>query len=831
MASSDPELVRLYLNRLVGSLAPSQLNSTYLQSLVNDLTMHITRPYSAASASAQSPTQLLAQFRKLFITQNRESDWNSFEKIVEALSRATLPEDQTRQLVYLSKLAPGLPNADHSQSTSNPYHQGLSLFPSSPQNLPSSTLNFPALINPYYRTLDELVIIASLRHTLVGRDTTVLSFLEDGQSVEIPNSVNTSYTQLLTDILEPALLYKSLSLFLITHQGNKHSPIITAFFKFVEMYLVQYADQIESIFRTPHSLIALLDQLETSVNCLRLLNYLKTHAIGLNGFDFLHEVYKFSQFGDPDVALIAGKQFNDMAAPYYTYLEHWLIRGELLDENEEFFVAFDKNENHINDIIRYHQKKLPSFLGLDDELFFKMFQIGKTLVYLENYCQELDWVNDFSRRYYQFIFTQHSGLQSMSLNTIQVMVDKQFDEVINFFNLIVHSKHLLFSHILGMKRVMLMESSDFIDAITVQGAAMFGEPALSLTSARLSDLLFTAINVSSIRFLPAEYLKRVDARILNLSHGAIGWDVFTLAYNVPEPPLDALLNYKDQNVQYLRLFNFLWGLKHFQILLRQNFVQFQDYHKSDLRHIKTKVKSFLGTLSRLTNQRVNWLSRALRVVCLVRHRISTLVDAILNFVSFDLIENSFNVHIVRKLFKEYSSRIPELKRGVRSDASRLTIMDETFLRDRNDRSLLAGLEDIEVAQQNTTDLTIDDLTTAHVAYLRSVSDCKLLREDALGRHSGKSFVQQIFELLELAYEFLHTSEEFGTSLSTYVNILRLKTESYDFDEDWDELHRRLNSVKKYIQTDIYADKLQPWLKAFTQDMRAEVDLREFSRMI
>ncbi|KAM9887249.1 hypothetical protein OXX79_013790, partial [Metschnikowia pulcherrima] len=103
--------------------------------------------------------------------------------------------------------------------------------------------------------------------------------------------------------------------------------------------------------------------------------------------------------------------------------------------------------------------------------------------------------------------------------------------------------------------------------------------------------------------------------------------------------------------------------------------------------------------------------------------------------------------------------------------------------------------------------------------------------DALGRHSGKSFVQQIFELLELAYEFLHTSEEFGTSLSTYVNILRLKTESYDFDEDWDELHRRLNSVKKYIQTDIYAEKLQPWLKAFTQDMRAEVDLREFSRMI
>ncbi|GEQ72126.1 hypothetical protein JCM33374_g5812 [Metschnikowia sp. JCM 33374] len=835
MSSCDPELVRVYLNRLVISLAPADFRSDRVQSLVNDLTIHITRPLSVAPL--RSLSRVLEDYRNLFLSRNRADDWRSFQTIIDALTQANSPEDLARHLVYLSRLAPSEPptNGDHNRLPQSTFEtgRGMSSFTSSSHNpLLDTNAAMSELIKPYYSTLDEQSLLASLRHTLVGQDTQVLIFQKDLQSIEIPVSVNTSYTRLLTEILEPALLCKSLRLFLDTVRATRNSPIKTAFLSFVENYLVNYANFIESTFRSgPKSLIDLLDSLDTQTHNLRFLAHLKTRLANLNGFEFLLEVFKLSQFGDSRISEFSTKLFNEISAPYYEYLEHWIIKGELVDENEDFFVSFDINANHINDIIIYNAKKLPTFLKLDDEAFFKMFQLGKTLVFLEKYCKELDWVNDFSQRYFQFIFTSHQGLHSMSSNSIQVLIDRQYDEVIKYFMLVVQSKYSLFSHLLSMKRVMLMESSDFIDAIQSKGAEMFGESALSLTSARLSELLMDSIGSSSLKSLPLNYQRRVDARILDLSHGTIGWDVFTLAYSVPEPPLEALLNYKDQSTQYLRLFNFLWGLRHFQFLLRENFLQFQDYHKNDIRLIKMTFKNSSGPETKLYEKRIKWLTRALRIVCLVRHRMSMLIDAILNFVSFDLIEDSFNVHIVRKIFKRYTSKVPELKKGAFGDAARLSILDSSFLQERNEQLLLTGLRSSTPIYQNTTDLTIDDLTETHKAYLQSVSDCKLLREDARGRHSAKSFVHQIFELLELAYEFLRSSEEFGTTLSNYVNVLRLKSESFDFEEDWDDLHHRLNSVKTYIQTNIYTNKFQPWLKTFAYDMRAEVDLKELSKMI
>ncbi|OBA21730.1 hypothetical protein METBIDRAFT_42575 [Metschnikowia bicuspidata var. bicuspidata NRRL YB-4993] len=816
MASGDPDIVRLYLNRLVGSLAPSDRESPHVHTLVNDLTTHITRPFSAVSAKPLP--QILDQYHRLFLQQNRADDWREFQGIVDAFMHPSLPDSFTRNLIHLSRLCPSesSPDSDkfpHMAFKPVPPGRVLSPFSSSPHQrvLPSNS-TMPELIDPYYKTLDEQALLASLRHTLAGQDTNLLRFLRDFGSIEIPDLVNTSYTQLLTDILEPALLGKSLHVFLDSCRGSINSPITTAFLTYLQRYLVFYADTIEGIFRTaPKTLLALLDSLEDQTHNLRFLGHLKSRLAELDGFEFLLEVYRFSQFGDIRIEQLARNLFDDVSTPYYQYLQHWIVRGELIDESDEFFVSFDKKENHINDIIKYDPKKLPVFLKVDDEIFTKMFQIGKTLVFLEKYCKELDWVNEFALRYFQFISATQGGLMSMSANKLQVMIDRQYEEVLEYFTQVVHSKYLFYSHLLVIKRVMLMESSDFVNAVTAKGAQMFSELASSLTSARLSELLIDSIDLSSIKCLSPKYQKRIDARILDLSHGTIGWDVFTLAYSAPEPPLEALLNYQDQNTQYLRLFNFLWGLKHYQFLLREHFLLFQEFHKQHLRHIKMKLKASQGATSEWSDRRLKWLTRSLRIICLIRHRFAMLIDAILNFVSFDLVENSFNEHVVRKLFQTCTSKAHVLKK------------DQSLL--------LTGLQTSTFAHQNTNSLTIDDLTATHIAYLKSVSDCKLLREDACGRHSGKSFVHQIFELLELTYAFLRSSEEFGTALSNYVSILRLKSESFNFDEDWDDLHHRLNSVETYIQKDVYVDKFQPWLKAFTHDMRAEVDLKEFSKMM
>lgn len=56
-----------------------------------------------------------------------------------------------------------------------------------------------------------------------------------------------------------------------------------------------------------------------------------------------------------------------------------------------------------------------------------------------------------------------------------------------------------------------------------------------------------------------DVLRRLDARMLEYSHGEIGWDVFTLEYKV-NPPIDTVLDLEAME-KYLKLFKHLWQMK------------------------------------------------------------------------------------------------------------------------------------------------------------------------------------------------------------------------------------------------------------------------------
>lgn len=86
-----------------------------------------------------------------------------------------------------------------------------------------------------------------------------------------------------------------------------------------------------------------------------------------------------------------------------------------------------------------------------------------------------------------------------------------------------------------------------------------GKPANTLHRHNLTVDLETAIRSSNAQKDPTGVLRRLDARMLEYSHGEIGWDVFTLEYKV-NPPIDTVL---DQEVMgnYLKLFKHLWQLK------------------------------------------------------------------------------------------------------------------------------------------------------------------------------------------------------------------------------------------------------------------------------
>jgi gamma-tubulin complex component 3 len=61
------------------------------------------------------------------------------------------------------------------------------------------------------------------------------------------------------------------------------------------------------------------------------------------------------------------------------------------------------------------------------------------------------------------------------------------------------------------------------------------KPAGSLYLHNLTGILETAIRATNAQFDDSDILKRLDVRLLEVSPGDTGWDVFSLDYHVDGP--------------------------------------------------------------------------------------------------------------------------------------------------------------------------------------------------------------------------------------------------------------------------------------------------------
>ena len=85
------------------------------------------------------------------------------------------------------------------------------------------------------------------------------------------------------------------------------------------------------------------------------------------------------------------------------------------------------------------------------------------------------------------------------------------------------------------------------------------KPANTLYRHNLTATLEAAIRTTNAQNDSPDVHRRLDARMLEYSHGEIGWDVFTLEYKV-DAPLDTVVD-SDAVLTYLKLFSHLWKLK------------------------------------------------------------------------------------------------------------------------------------------------------------------------------------------------------------------------------------------------------------------------------
>jgi len=106
-------------------------------------------------------------------------------------------------------------------------------------------------------------------------------------------------------------------------------------------------------------------------------------------------------------------------------------------------------------------------------------------------------------------------------------------------------------------------------------------PANTLFRHNLTATLETAIRSSNAQHDPPYVLSRLDARMLEYSHGEIGWDVFTLEYKI-DAPINTVID-SDCVVKYLKLFNHLWQLKRVETILTKAWMRLAGGRRSLLR--------------------------------------------------------------------------------------------------------------------------------------------------------------------------------------------------------------------------------------------------------
>ena len=316
-----------------------------------------------------------------------------------------------------------------------------------------------------------------------------------------------------------------------------------------------------------------------------------------------------------------------LSQPFYDMLRQWIYDGELHDPYREFFVTKHDAEEETMDLgprrlpassVWEAKYKLESDLTpsiVTDDLARKVFLIGKSLNFIRHGCSDSDWVDTYSKDSSQELrYGDTAGLEAS--------IDRAYKTTMARLMELMNTKFNLSEHLLALKKYLLLGQGDFVALLMESLAANLDRPAGSQYRHTLTAQLDHAIRGSSASYDSAEVRQRLDARLLELSHGDIGWDVFTLEYKI-DPPVDVVIT-GWASKQYLKVFNFLWRTKRVEYTLGTTW-----------RRLMTGARGVLagvdGSLAR------QW--KATR--CCIAEMIH-FVSQLQNYILFEVIEASWN---------------------------------------------------------------------------------------------------------------------------------------------------------------------------------------------
>ncbi|KAG6182028.1 hypothetical protein E4U36_003615 [Claviceps purpurea] len=447
------------------------------------------------------------------------------------------------------------------------------------------------LLASNYMEIDppETDILRDLPFTLQGLSSTTLPFSKP-DTLRLPPTVPLPLISILHTLAEPALLYRGLDDYCNTPaRGLLGQSLRAAIGSELRSYLSLIATLEGQIRRALSSLDenaprggigkagvtlkrCVVWTREATMG-LRLMSLIAQESENKAGGQLISLIHSFSSsHGDPVVAAFAERLLGSFTKPFYDILRHWIYDGELSDPYQEFFVReqYGKKQadmperskgsagtgNVWTDKYEIEDTMIPSIMTHD--FAQKVFLIGKSLNFIRHSCADSAWVEDYSK-------AASKELRYGDTATLEAWIDEAYKTTMKRLMDLMSTKFHLFEHLKALKDYILLGQGDFIALLMESLAANLDKPAGVQYRHTLTAQLEHAVRGSNAQYDSAEVLRRLDARMLQLSHGDMGWDCFTLEYKI-DAPVDVVVT-DWGNRQYLKVFNFLWRIKRVEFAL------------------------------------------------------------------------------------------------------------------------------------------------------------------------------------------------------------------------------------------------------------------------
>ncbi|KAI5795038.1 Spc98 family-domain-containing protein [Geopyxis carbonaria] len=460
----------------------------------------------------------------------------------------------------------------------------------------------------------EQQLLSALPFTLLGVSSTALPVVQQSRTsdtaavskyaLQIPPTLPLPLVSLLHSLAEPALLYKTLDEFVRNSpDGEAGGGLVGQSLRSaIGIELRGYVNLIGGLESEIRRAVAATEAgqkvagvtlkrcvvwTREAVMGLRLMSLIVDKTQGQRGGQLVSTIHSFaSSHGDPFVHAFAERLLIHITRPFYDMLRHWIYEGELTDPYNEFFVSDHPSEEVAKggassvwqDKYKFAQEQVPTIIT--ESFANRVFLIGKSLNFIRHGCSDSDWVEGYSK-------TTSKELRYGDTAKLEMNIDEAYNTTMARLIDLMNTKFKLFDHLVALKKFLLLGQGDFIALLMESLAANLDRPANTLYRHNLTAQLEHAIRGSNAQFDDAEVLRRLDARMLELSHGEVGWDVFTLEYKI-DAPVDVVVT-PHGSKQYLKVFNFLWRIKRVEYALGSCWRRFMTGARGVLRAVDDLV--------------------------------------------------------------------------------------------------------------------------------------------------------------------------------------------------------------------------------------------------